>query len=413
MTAGSGVTQSGAPRGRGLLLLSTASSALFSLAAQLLGLLSLPPASFGLFSLQYLVFALGTSVCLSVVSEPWLRTELGRGHRSPWSDYAGALFWLSAVTVLVTLVLSLIVPGLAPVAITGALAAGANVYRSGTRYHQVRTGQWRLALVADVVGVVLTVLVWAVLSFTPLDALETLSWAWLAGGLGAAAVAARPHVRGPRAALGWVRLHGEHISPLLRDSILMDVGSIATPFAVAPVLGIADFGVYRAVSNVAAPVRLVLNPLRPVLAGARLAAFRSLARIALVVGLSVGFGAAAAVALLIIGSLHIELGSLTALADYAVPTGLFVASNFLTLFYYMLARAHLSGRALLVGRIFQTVLAIACPIAGALLGQLTGAIWFYAVGTALSGVVWLWVVLRARSEVAEPVDVDIEDEPLP
>jgi hypothetical protein len=413
MSTTTGGGESAAPRGRGLLLLGTASSALFSLAAQLLGLLSLPPSSFGLFSLQYLVFALGTSVCLSTVSEPWLRTELGRGHRSPWPDYASALLYLSIATVLVTVVLSLIVPGLAPVAITGALAAGANVYRSGTRYHQVRTGQWRLALVADVVGVALTVLVWAILSFTPLPALETLSWAWLAGGLGAAAVAARPHVRGPRAAIGWFRFHGEHISPLLRDSILMDVGSIATPFAVAPVLGIADFGVYRAVSNVAAPVRLVLNPLRPVLAGARLAAFRTLARISLVVGLSVGFGAAAAVALLIIGSLHIELGSLTALADYAVPTGLFVASNFLTLFYYMLARAHLSGRALLVGRIFQTVLAIACPILGALLGQLTGAIWFYAVGTALSGVVWLWVVLRARSEVAEPVDVDIEDEPLP
>jgi hypothetical protein len=102
---------------------------------------------------------------------------------------------------------------------------------------------------------------------------------------------------------------------------------------------------------------------------------------------------------------------LTALAVYALPAGLFVAANFLTLFYYMLARAHLSGRALLVGRVFQTVFAIAFPLAGVLIAGLGGAIWFYAVGTALSGAVWLWVVVRGRAQTG--VVSDAEDEPLP
>lgn len=399
--------------GRMLVLASTASNAVFSLAAQLLGLLTLAPTAFGLFSLQYLVFALGVSVGLSAVSEPWLRTELTRGHRSPWSDYSNALLYLSAATALVTLILSLIVPGLAVIAVTGAIAAGANVYRSGVRYHQVRTGRWRLVLTADLVGVGVTVSVWAALVFgTDLDRLLALSLAWMLGGVAAACVSQRPSVQNPRSLASWYRPHRDQIVPLLKDSLLMDIGSIATPFAVAPLLGMADFGVYRAVSNVAAPVRLVLNPLRPVLAGRPLNAFRSLSRIALVTGLSVAFGAAAGIALLLIGSLHVELGSLTALADHALPTGLFVAANFLTLFYYMLARAHLSGSALLVGRILQTVLAIVLPLAGALVGQLSGAIWFYAIGTALSGIVWVLVVLRGRVQPTR-ADALAEDDLLP
>ncbi|MFJ8896234.1 hypothetical protein ACIRCZ_16745 [Leifsonia sp. NPDC102414] len=395
-----------------MIVASTASNAVFSLAVQLLGLVTLAPSAFGVFSLQYLVFALGVSVGLSTVSEPWLRTDLMKGHRSSWPDYSSALLYLSAATAVVTLVLSMIVPGLEVVAVTGAIAAGAGVYRSGARYHQVRTERWRLVLAADAIGVFVTVVVWAALFFaTDLDRLLTLSLSWMIGGLAAAAVAQRPTLQRPRALVVWYRRHREHIVPLLKDSSLMDVGSIATPFAVAPLLGLADFGVYRAVSNVAAPVRLVLNPLRPVLAGAPLPTFRSVRRIVLVVALSIGFGAAAAVALLIIGSLDIELGSLTALTEYAIPTGLFVSANFLTLFYYMIARAHLSGNALLAGRIVQTVFAIVLPISGALAAQLSGAIWFYAVGTALSGVFWVIVVIRGRTSPA--ADLTSEDDLLP
>lgn len=400
-------------RARGALIIgSTASNAVFSLSVQLLGLVTLAPSAFGVFSLQYLVFALGVSVSLSTVSEPWLRTDLAKGHRSSWPDYSNALIYLSVATAVATAILSLIVPGLAMVAATGAVAAGANVYRSGARYHQVRTGRWRIVLTADVLGVVVTVAVWAALFFaTDLDRLLVLSLAWMFGGLAAAAAAQRPSLRGPGSVLVWFRLHREHIIPLLKDSSLMDVGSIATPFAVAPLLGLADFGVYRAVSNVAAPVRLVLNPLRPVLAGAPLPTFRSIRRVVLVVALSIGFGAAAAVALLIIGSLDIQLGSLTALTEYAIPTGLFVSANFLTLFYYMIARAHLTGNALLAGRIVQTILAILLPITGALVAQLNGAIWFYAVGTALGGVFWVVIVLRGRS--SPTAELPAEDEPLP
>src|SRR3546814_2459591 len=57
--------------------------------------------------------------------------------------------------------------------------------------------------------------------------------------------------------------------------------------------GIANFGIYRAVSNVAAPVRLVLDPLRPVLSGASLTTLRSPRGIWIPIGISVAFGGAA------------------------------------------------------------------------------------------------------------------------
>ncbi|KRC49314.1 hypothetical protein ASE16_11175 [Leifsonia sp. Root227] len=384
------------PLPRTLIAVATATNAASVLSTQLLGLISLAPADFGLFSLQYLLFALASSVTLSVVSEPWMRTDLRQNHRSTWADYSSIQLYVSMAAAVVTLVFSLLVPGLAVIALTGALAVGVNVYRAGVRYHQVRTNQWNRVLVGDVVAFTLTVATWVVLLLLGMHGLMALSIAWLTGGVLSALVAHRPHLRGPRSIGAWFGTHRDHIVPLLKDSTLMDLGSIGTPFVVAPLLGIADFGVYRAVSNVAAPVRLILNPLRPVLAGLPAHSHRVPRRIVISIAGAFFFGVAAYLALLGIGLLHIQLGSLSAVVTYAIPTALFVSANFFGHYYYIIARSHAAQRGLLIGRIVQTSLAIILPIIGALAFGLAGAIWCYAGATVVSSTVWVLVVTGRR-----------------
>lgn len=384
------------PLPRALVAVATATNAASVLSTQLLGLISLVPVDFGLFSLQYLLFALASSVTLSVVSEPWMRTDLRQNHRSTWADYSSIQLYVSAAATIVTLVFSLLVPGLAAIAVTGALAVGVNVYRAGVRYYQVRTNQWHRVLIGDIVAFAVTILMWVALLLLGMHGLMALSIAWLTGGILSALVSHRPHLRSPGSVRVWFSTHRQHIVPLLKDSTLMDLGSIGTPFVVAPLLGIADFGVYRAVSNVAAPVRLILNPLRPVLAGLPAHTHRVPRRIFISIGAAFFFGIAAYVALLGIGLLHIELGSLSAVVTYAVPTALFVAANFFGHYYYIIARSHAAQRGLLVGRIVQTSLAIILPIIGALSFGLAGAIWCYAAATVVSSTVWVLVVTGSQ-----------------
>jgi hypothetical protein len=374
----------------------TAVNAVFVLSVQLLGLVALAPVDFGFFSLQYLFFALASSVCLSVVCEPWLRTDLHEKHRSSWRDYSTMLLYLSLAAGVVTAVVSLAIPELRVVALPGSIAVVAATYRSGARYHQVRMNLWRRVLQADVAGLVVTVGLWLGLYVSGQRGLVWLSVAWAAGALASAVLSPWPHIQGVRSVRAWIGTHRRQIGPLLRDSTLMDLGAIGTPFAVAPLMGIANFGVYRAVSNVAAPVRLVLNPLRPTLAAAPLTAHRAAKRVWASVGASVAFGLAAYGALLVIGALHINLGSLSAVVAYAAPTALFVTANFLGHYYYIIARTHMRGGPLLVGRIVQTVVAIVLPLAGAAFFGLSVAIWAYAVATLTSSLTWFVLVVRAR-----------------
>jgi hypothetical protein len=372
----------------------TSLNAAFVLSVQLLGLVALRPADFGFFSLQYLFFALASSVCLSVVCEPWLRTDLHENHRSSWREYSSILFYLSLAAGIVTAIVSVTIPELRIVAATGAIAVAAGTYRSGARYHQVRMNRWSQVLRSDITGLVVTIVLWLVLRAVGERGLAGLSIAWAAGTFASCLLSSWPAIQHLRSIGAWITTHRRQIAPLLRDSTLMDLGAIGTPFAVAPLMGIANFGVYRAVSNVAAPVRLVLNPLRPTLAGAPLATLQVPRRVWASVGISVAFGLAAYGALRGIGALNIHLGSLSAVVSYAAPTALFVTANFLGHYYYIIARAHIRGGPMFVGRIVQTVLAIGLPLAGVALLGLPGAIWSYAIATCASSLTWFILVTR-------------------
>lgn len=381
-------------------LLPTLTNAASVLAVQLFALVTLAPADFGSFSIAYLLFALGSSLSLSLVSEAWLRADLRDGVTAGWREYSSASLYLALAAGIVTLGVSLLVEPLRAVAVLGAVAVGASVYRTAARYYAVRMRESRGIFAGDLAGLVVAVVVWVALFSAGFRELWMMTLVWAAGAAASAVLSKRPTLLPPRTLRTWYRAHSTQIRPLLRDSLLMDAGSIGTPYLLAPVLGLTNFGIYRAISNVAAPVRLVLNPLRPALGAAPVERQRSVRRVALVVGASILFGAGAYVGLLIIGLIDINLGSLTAIVAFALPSAVFVTANFLGHFFYIVARSHLSGRRLLLGRIVQTGLAILVPIGGVLLAGLPGAIWGYAGCTAVSSLVWMFLVLRPSRGVS-------------
>lgn len=376
-------------------LFAVAANAGYVLAIQLLALVTLSPAEFGTFSIQYLIYAFGSSLAFSLISEAWIRSDLREGIRSPWKEYSSASMYLALALGLVTLVISLAFPPLRPIAFAGAFAVAASVYRGAARYYSLRMGEPRGVLPGDVTGLLGTLATWAIFMAFGFRELWVMVLVWAIGSLASALASKKPALGHPRIVVSWWRDHRQNIRPLLRDSLLMDAGAIGTPYLLAPVLGLAQFGIYRAISNVAAPVRLILNPIRPQLAAAPLAKQRSARRAGTVILASVILGGAAYACLLIIGVIDIDLGSLSEIVAFAIPAAVFVTANFLGHYFYIVARAHLESRPLLIGRIVQTALAIVVPIAGALTLGLPGAIWGYSICTAVSAVVWAFLVLRS------------------
>jgi len=200
----------------------------------------------------------------------------------------------------------------------------------------------------------------------------------------------------PAAFTGWIRRHQKSIRPLLVDSLAMDLSAIGTPYALAPLLGVTNFGIYRGVSNVAAPVRLILNPLRPQVSAIDHARLARTSTLGLLSVASLATGAAAAAALLLLQRYFPHLGTLTELAGFAIPTGAFVAANMLGTSYYLIARNYAPARGIWVGRLVQTVLSTVLPILAALVFGLVGAIWAYTAATLLSAVTWTIVARRAH-----------------
>lgn len=366
------------------------------LAIQLLALVTLSPTDFGSFSIQYLVYAFGSSLSFSLVSEAWIRSELRQGVRSTWEAYSSASVYLALAAGFVAFVVSLVFPPLQAFAVVGALAVAAATYRGAARYFSLRVEETRGVLPGDVAGLLGIITTWFVLSGSGLNALWMVVLAWAVGSVASAVASKRPTLGPPRTLASWWRDHAQSIRPLLRDSLLMDAGAIGTPYLLAPVLGLTQFGVYRAISNVAAPVRLILNPIRPQIAAAPLVSQRSPRRAGLVFLISVLMGAAAYACLLIIGAIDIDLGSLSAIVVYALPAAVFVTASFVGHYFYIVARAHLASGYLLAGRVVQTVLAVGVPIGGALTWGLPGAIWGYSVCTAVSAIVWFGLVLSGR-----------------
>jgi hypothetical protein len=365
----------------------------YVLAVQVLALVTLNPTDYGAFSLQYLIFALGSSLSLSLISEAWLRHDVHSGVRSPWREYGNVTLFLALGMGLLTAAISLLVAPLNGVVLIGTVAVVASVYRVSARYYAVRQGSQ--VLIGDIAGLIVTVALWSWLAVQGDRSLMAMTTAWAAGAVASALASRLPPMPSLALLRSWLSDKLTQIRPLLRDSLLMDAGAIGTPYLLAPLLGVAQFGTYRAVSNVAAPVRLLLTPLRPKIAMISQAA-PSWKRDLLVVIAAIGLALCAFFALLLVAIAPFDLGTLSGLGAYALPTAIFVGANFLGTFHYIVARAALGGGGLLLGRAIQTVVAIAGPLLGFVVAGLGGAIWGYALVTVVSAIAWSVLVSRAR-----------------
>ncbi len=373
--------------------LSGTTGALYAALAPILALLLLQPTEYGLFSIPYLVFAFGVSLQYSIISEAWARQGVHGARSAAWPEYSSALATLSAIVGATAVLISLLFPDLRHSAILMGSAVFLAVYQNGARYYRVANGSLRRALLSDLMGTAAFVI--ALVLFAGQPPLVWIAIAWLSGGAAATVVLGLPRLVWGVGLVSWSRRHGSAIRPLLFDSLLMDAGAIGTPFLLAAFMGARDFGIYRAVSNVAMPVRLLVEPLRPALG--RLAPQRLFSAWASLTILGTGLALAAAcylVLVYVIPGFNLQLGTLIALIPHALPTSLFVAGNLYGTVYYIGCRTNSTHRQIMFGRISQTVLVFLLPVVGFAIVGLSGAVWGFALSSLMSSVVWMAIARR-------------------
>jgi hypothetical protein len=310
---------------------------------------------------------------------------------------------ISAVTVLPAVVLAQLV-GNIWIALELSAAAAFSTYRLGARFHAVATGQHRFVGRPDLAAGLSLIGLYLILHLA-LASFEALAIAWLVSAILSALLSELPQYERGYRPTQWIRDHKDAIRILLTDSVLLDLGSFGAPLAMSPIFGLANFGTYRGVTSAAMPVRLILNPLRPVLGRRPLPYFVNLKVFLLMSGCALILGASA---FGLLETVHVKGwfsgGVLFRLSSFAFPIGCFVALNFIGMFSYLLARAHLGGLRLFLFRIVQLIAALTFPVIGYLWGELTGAIWGLLAAVfvdALFAVILVgWDASRIRRTVA-------------
>jgi hypothetical protein len=363
---------------------------LSSIAPTVAALLLLPVHEFGVFAFLYAVFAFGWSVCLSVVCDTFLRAV---GDRITWAEFSSVLVGFSSLVAVTALGVSLFIypDVLSALSASGAIALG--VYRLGARFFRSLTFGAASVLWAEVCNLLFFLApLFGAMAIGVIN-LTSHSVAWLIAGIASISISP-PLLSNPfRALLGWCRLRWGTIRMLLSDSLLMDCGAIIGPLLLLPGLGTQGFGIYRGVSSVASPVQLVLEPIRPLLAHMGDARRTGLKLLLGVVGSGLVMSIACFVVLLSLDRFDLVQGTLEALTAFAVPCSIFVFSNFLGHFYYLLNRAHSPAKRIRAGRFVQTVLVVGCPLLGAALFGLPGAIWGFVGATLVSSTTWVSLML--------------------
>lgn len=371
-------------------LLSSGLGALASLAPTLAALLLLPVQEFGAFAVLYLVFAFGWSVCLSVVCDTFLRAA---GDRIAWAEFSSILVGFSSLVAGAALGVSLFIY---PDILSALLASGAialAVYRLGARFFRSLTYGAASVLWAEVCNLLcFLAALFGAMTIGAIN-LTSHSLAWLIAGI-ASIVISPPLLSNPFGALlRWCRLRWTTIRMLLSDSLLMECGAIVGPLLLLPGLSTQGFGIYRGVSSVASPVQLVLEPIRPLLAHMPAARRSGLKLLIGVLASGLVMAVACFIALLSLDRFDLVQGTLEALTAFAVPCSIFVFSNFLGHFYYLLNRAHSPAGRIRAGRFVQTILVVGCPLLGAALFGLPGAIWGFVGATLVSSTTWVSLML--------------------
>ncbi len=385
-----------------MIVLALALSALATIAVQAIAIVTLPPADYGLFAAAYLVSGLFCSFGLSIVCEPWSRG----GRQESWPSVGAAAGALALLSIPAAAAIAVFLGDpIAAVAVTVAVAA--TTYRFCGRFHFAAVGAQRWVIPADGAALAVTLGSWAALA-PRTDALAAVALAWAAGSVASALLMPRPAMPTIRRSRHWAAVHRREIRSLLADSTLLDLGAIALPLGLAPLLGPSDFGLYRALSSLAVPVRLVLLPIRPLIGG-RPTTWHVTARALTTIGASavaLGLTAWACLATISAGGLFIGSTLDDAATRYGLLISVYIAVTFVGTYFYMVSRAHASGRALLVLRLVQLISAVAFQLVGLALAGLTGALVGATLAAAVQAVSVVGAAWRSRAavdRVLEPV----------
>lgn len=367
---------------------------------QFLALVSLDPATFGRFSALYLAFALASSLLLSMVCEAWQRVR----PAADWRAFSAPLLAHSLLCGLVTGLVFAFIPGYQGLAWLGGIAVGTATYRVGARYFAMHHREYRWVVPADAANVLVLLVGWGLFLFARDSfSLFTVMVIWAVGSVASAALSKPATGFAPSLIPSWFRTHHHEVKTLLGDSVLLDASGIGTPYILIPILGVTGFGVYRALSNVSGPVKLLLTPVRPLFAGADARRFARGRSVALFVAMSAVIGLVCYAAIVLLELSGLEIGTLTALTDYAWEAGVFVAATFLNGIYYLLARTHFTRRRLLTGRAVTSLAGIVLPIAGGLLFGIDGAIIAITLTTVAIAIVWMLLLFAQTRSTATPI----------
>ncbi|MEW1961051.1 hypothetical protein AB0269_01155 [Microbacterium sp. NPDC077644] len=381
---------------RSQLLIQTIANAANTITLQAIAILSLSPSDYGMFSFLFIGYAWFLSISYSVLSEPWARARHELGTPGPWRDYASVAIVLSLASALPVAAMSMFVDDI----VTGlvmSLATALAVYRAAARFRAAVDGKHLKVWLPDALGTVAMITLWLGLSVI-ISPVLAVAVAWLAASAVAATTSLTPGSIDVRAVPRWWKNHSRRIRVLFSDSLLQDLSTVLMPLVLAPIMGLASFGVYRALFSTAMPVRLLLTPLRPAIGNRPLTFFAAPRTAATVFGTSVGIGAITAFGMWVVSETLLDPGTTLAVlgADFAVAVGIFIAANGAATFYYFVARTHLSGRELMVARVEQLIGIGVGPIAGFALWGLPGAVWGVVFANAVHAVVLPIIVFAAK-----------------
>lgn len=369
---------------------------LFSIAnlgLPILAMLVLQPTQYGAFSLVYLAGALANTLQLSTVSEVWVRAGADTNAENSWNRFSNATILVGVAGGAVAAVVALISTETRPYWPLLFVAVFAQVYANGSSFRALRLFDWRYVLPSGALGSAAVLASAVVLFALPTVGLLEVLLSWVLVKV-AMLLGARPPRRiGVRESFAWLRTNKKDITTLVSDGAIANLSNLGPPYMVAPILGLAHFGTYRALENLSAPMRTVISSLRPALTRLPLRRLGSV-RLAVQVGLgSLLIGVIAFLALRGLEYTGLDLGTLNSLYPYAPLVALYMTAITLWNLYPLLARQVAASRHVITLRASLSVVAILGPVGGALGWGLPGALWGQIIHIWIAALAW-WILVN-------------------
>lgn len=377
-----------------------ASSSANVAALQLAPLLLLSAIDFGFYSIIQLIVVLGSSASLALINEADVRRKNTGFDISSWRDFSAISFWLSVSFSLLILCVTFFVEPLREASFLWALGTGFAVYRGTVRYRLTQENSIGRLILGDLFSIfgILMVLFFAITPHFGAWGLPEILVLWLTSQFIGVLFTVLPKSINPFRALRWIVARKRQIAALAPDSALQDFGAFWGPNLIAVILDVQSLGIYRAVTTVAAPIRLVLSPLRPIFAkqadGEEIG-WRNFGKIFSIASFAGVVTFAALQLLRIEGS---SFGALGELSVFAPAVAIYVIGNFLSYLYSIQARAILPSWWLIRTRIIQATMLGFLPVLAAIFAGLEGAIWALAIGSLGIGVIW-FITLMQHSKI--------------